>query len=92
MQREPEGVEVGPGEEGLEAAAQLLAQRLLDCAQTGAAALVGGHTGAWFRAILLLGERLPDLYYFDTRRRTDERGRFVFAPERLARIARERPP
>ena len=53
LQWEPNGVEVAPGEQGLETAAQALAERLRECVQAGAAALVGGHTGVWIRALLL---------------------------------------
>jgi hypothetical protein len=89
LRPEPEGVMVGPGEEGLEAAARALAKRLRECAERSEAVLVGGHTGVWIRAVLQLTEQakpLPELYYFDTRRSQDENGRFVFAPERLVRI------
>jgi hypothetical protein len=89
LESKPEGVMVGPGEEGLEAAAKLLAERLQKCAERSEAVLVGGHTGVWIRAVLLMvanGESLPEFYYFDTRRRQDENGRFVFVPERLVRI------
>jgi len=91
----PEGVlaRVGPG--GLEDATAALAGRLADCASRGASALTGGHTGLWIAALELLaarGVRRPWLCYFETERRRDSEGRFVFRPLRLVRLPPPRGP
>ena len=89
LTREPGGVQVEAGHEGLRRAATVLAARLRECHDRGEAALTGGHTGAWLAAVLRLaldGEPLPPLYYFDTRRIQDANGRFQFVPERLVRV------
>ena len=89
LTREAEGVLVGPGEAGLQEAKERLATLLRESAHRGEAVLVGGHTAAWLAAVLALqssGERLPPLYYFETERMRDDRGRFVFVPDRLLRI------
>jgi hypothetical protein len=90
LTREPEGVTVGPGEDGLQKAALDLAVRLHRCRQQDEAVLVGGHTGVWLAAVMRLtaeGAPLPALHYFDTRRIQDAQGRFVFVPEGLVRIS-----
>jgi len=89
LTREPGGVQVEVGDEGLQRAAAELTARLRECHGRGQAALVGGHTGVWLAAVLrmaLEGEPLPPLYYLDTRRIQDANGRFRFTPERLVRL------
>lgn len=89
LETEPVGVEVPPGPAGLSLAARLLADRLDRCAVDGTAGLIGGHTAIWIVSLDLLNERgrqRPDLYYFETARRRDVDGRFVFAPASLAKV------
>jgi hypothetical protein len=89
LMREPEGVNVAPGQQGLRNASRELVARLRECRRKGEAVLLGGHTGLWVAAIahiITQGEALPDLYYFDTRRVQDAEGRFVFEPEDLVRL------
>ena len=89
LTREPEGVNVAPGQQGLRNASLELVARLRECRRKGEAVLLGGHTGLWVAAIAHLvtnGEALPELYYFDTRRVHDAEGRFVFQPEDLVRL------
>lgn len=90
LTQEPEGVQVGPGEDGLKKASQQLAELLRRCRQRDEDVLVGGHTGVWLAAALRLiaeGEPLPSLYYFDTARIQDDQRRFVFVPIGLVRIS-----
>jgi hypothetical protein len=87
-----EGTLVDAGEQGLSIAAEKLAARLRLCASRQEAALVGGHTGVWLAAILLLTQQdapIPDLLYFDTRRVQDSSGHFVFVPEGLVCLHRQ---
>ena len=89
LRRPPEGVEVGKGQAGLDAAAAQLAELLEDCAGAGDAGLAGGHTGLWVvatAAAVRAGKPLPPLYCFETRRIHDSQGRFVFQPEGLLRL------
>lgn len=86
LQVEPLGMTVEPGVAGLEEAARLQADRLLEAAGRDCAVLIGGHTGLWIRSLEILGERgkaRPELAYFETRRIRDSEGRFVFRPEGL---------
>ena len=90
LSRAPDGAVVEPGEAGLARAATQLVDQFRSCAAQSEAVLVGGHTGVLLAAVLTLlahGEVLPDLWYFDTRRIQDDKGRFVFQPECLVRIA-----
>jgi hypothetical protein len=87
LDADPEGVEAT---DDIEAAAESLAALLRDCAARGHAALAHGHTGVWIAATVGMaraGEPMPALYSFLTERLHDERGRFVFAPVRLVRVA-----
>jgi antitoxin (DNA-binding transcriptional repressor) of toxin-antitoxin stability system len=87
LEAEPEGVDVAPGPDGLLEAAITLAHKLAECSQSGAAALIGGHTGLWIAALDRLAadhKPRPALCYFATRRTRDEHGRFDFQPQSLA--------
>ena len=82
----PEGIEIAPATP-LDGPAARFAASLRDAARAGHAVLIGGHTGLWIAALLLIPpNELPRLFYFETRRTRDENGRFVFIPERLGEV------
>ena len=85
--RRPEGVNVSGT--NLSAASDRLARLLSECSNRGWAALIGGHTGAIVQALLDLnfrGESIPQIVCFQSERKRDENGRFVFEPSALVRV------
>jgi hypothetical protein len=93
LSAEARGVVADGGQGGFRVAAKQLAAELAACLRAGEGALVGGHTGVWLAASWQCREqegRLPSLWYWETARRRDEAGRFVFVPERLAELEWER--
>lgn len=88
---EPRAPVVGPGMEGLQEAASEIAKVLAEAVETGAAVLIGGHTGALVFALRAIwDEEWPEFVIFETERIRDENDRFIFVPKGLLVIPAKR--